>query len=388
MNLKLKLVVIAALAVISLGLWHVYSSKTPLEAAKSQSAQVPIADKVVVRGKDFEIKRSQIDEVLTSYKANSGTKDEPLPEGAEVQVLNQLIDQGLVLQKATEADKAEGKSDGDQAFAKIVKSFDSPEKFAQQLKDAKMTESRLHAEVVDEGIARAALTHALHINVTDAEVKEFFESRGPGAYDLPERAHVRQIFLSKTKDFSEEPLPPETILTKRKLMDDLLKRIRAGEDFGALARQYSEDLNSNENDGAVRPFARHETAIADTAFSLKPNAVSDVITLRDGFHIIKLMEITPAQTKKVSDLADQIRTFLIGQKTRELAPAYLAKLRKDAGVVIVDPALNAAALAAQAEASTEPATTESATTEPVTTESATTEPATTEPAATLPSTAP
>ena len=50
------------------------------------------------------------------------------------------------------------------------------------------------------------------------------------------------IFCLMTMDpVTHAPLTADQQQAKRKQIDDLLKRIRDGEDFAALAKQYSED---------------------------------------------------------------------------------------------------------------------------------------------------
>src|SRR5690348_4531531 len=73
--------------------------------------------------------------------------------------------------------------------------------------------------------------------------------------------------------------------------DAILQRIRAGEDFATLARQYSEDLGSR-NSGGEYIFGRGKMVpeFEAVAFSLEPGEVSDVIQTQFGYHIIKTEE--------------------------------------------------------------------------------------------------
>jgi len=74
----------------------------------------------------------------------------------------------------------------------------------------------------------------------------------------------------------------------RQLADDVLKKVRAGEDFGELAKAYSDcttassggDLGFFKKGRMVKPFE-------DASFALKPGQVSDVVETGFGFHIIK-----------------------------------------------------------------------------------------------------
>ncbi len=371
-NLPLILSVVLAIDAGLLSHQSASAQATAPATAASMPAQPPST--IIAKGKNLTITRGEIDQVIASFKANNDIPDDALPPGARVQILNQLIDIKLVLNHATDADKAQGKIDGDANFAKIIKDFNTPGLLEKRLKAASMTRDDLRAKVTDEATAKIALTHALGINVTDAEIKDFFESRGPGAYDLPAMARALQICLLTTKEWSSEPLPDETIKAKRKLIDELIKRVHAGEDFATLATKYSEDPFSKDNAGELPPFPETGNDIGHETFALKPGQTSDVITKSDGYHIIKLIEIIPPKKMGLADVSDRIRNFLIVQKKKELAPAYFVQLRKEAAVEIVDPTLKAETEAVQAEIAAEAAAEAAAATAPGATEPAATQP--------------
>jgi parvulin-like peptidyl-prolyl isomerase len=78
----------------------------------------------------------------------------------------------------------------------------------------------------------------------------------------------------------------------RQKAEDLLKRVRAGEDFAALATQFSEDPGSKEKGGDLGWFSRGEMVkeFEDAAFALKEGEVSGIVESPFGFHIIKVEE--------------------------------------------------------------------------------------------------
>ena len=77
------------------------------------------------------------------------------------------------------------------------------------------------------------------------------------------------------------------------------------------------------------------------AFSLGTNQISDVVITASGYHLIKVLEKIPAKKMDYATVADNLKEALVEQKSARLAPAYLATLKKQAGVEILDPDLKA-----------------------------------------------
>jgi parvulin-like peptidyl-prolyl isomerase len=78
----------------------------------------------------------------------------------------------------------------------------------------------------------------------------------------------------------------------RQKAEDLLKRVRAGEDFAALAKEFSEDPGSRAQGGDLGWFSRGEMVkeFEDAAFALKEGEVSGIVESPFGYHIIKVEE--------------------------------------------------------------------------------------------------
>jgi parvulin-like peptidyl-prolyl isomerase len=332
----IKLVFSAALALAWMALPR--AEADPDTNTTNPNAASPSADFVVARGNGFEIMRSEIDQVLATARAEN--PDGQLPPDAELHAINQLIEIQLVLQKATDAERAEGKMKADERFAYNLRTLSAAE-FADRLKATHMTADDLRLKLCQEDTAQLSLTRQLGINVTDADAKKIFDAH-PGAYDQPARARVRELLLFTTVGYSSTPLPDAAIQAKHQQILELYKRVRAGEDFTALAKRYNEDFVSKDT-GGVFSFRRDEMEFGDLAFSMKPNQISDVLTNEDGYRIFQLLEIIPLKKVEFTAIAGKIKNALIGDKKRRLAPTYLNQLRKEADVEILDPNLKALA---------------------------------------------
>ena len=323
----------------------------------SQAAMTALfGDPVIAKGNGFEIKRSELDQVMIGVKSTAAARGQTIPPGQltqiEGQLLDRLIQDQLLLQKATDADRTNGVQKAGLQMNMLLERFGSQEVLERQMKAVGLTVAELRAKIIQENTAQAVKIRELNITVTDAETKQYYDDTNHLAdFEQPEMVHVRHI-LSLTMDpVTRAPLPADQQQAKRKQIDDLLKRIRGGADFAALAKQYSEDPASKDNNNEIT-LARGNPGIPPeieaAAFSLTNNQVSDVIMTAYGYHIIKLLDKTPAKRVDYATVAPKIKDFLTQQKTEKLAPAYLDKLKKAADVQILDANLKAAAAAAAA----------------------------------------
>jgi parvulin-like peptidyl-prolyl isomerase len=310
-------------------------------------------DPVIVKGKGFEIKQSQLDEAMDAIKARAAAAGQTIPpEELTRTVLNNLIGSQNVLQMATDADKAEGKKEAEQYIAQIIKQFGSQAAVEEQLKAAGKTFDGLRTDMTQQRTVIAVLIRVLNAAPAEAEIQKFYETNST-ASEVPEQVHVRHVLLLTIDPTSptRAPLSDDQTKTKKKQIDDILKRARGGEDFAKLAKEYSDDPNTKDKGGELPLLTREQMGpeLAATAFALTNNQVSDVIEMPYGYELIQLLDKTPAKKLALADkvpagdttLADEIKDYLTRQKLQEAAPAYIQKLSQSPGAEILDPALKA-----------------------------------------------
>jgi parvulin-like peptidyl-prolyl isomerase len=364
--MKLKLILSAALMA---GVISTQAATAPA-AASTNSTEATEAgmkalfgDPVIVKGTGFAIKRSELDEVVSGARANAAAQRQQLPPEFDLGVMNQLVTIQLLLQKATPADKVAGAAEAEMQYTNLVARFPSQEAFLRQLKAVGMTVEELRAKATQEAVAKATLKRELNISVTEDEAKDYY-AKHPADFEEPEKAHVRHILLMTVDPSTRTQLPTNAVAAKRKQMDDLVKRIKAGEDFDKLAKEYSEDPGSKDNGGELPEFGRGDMVpeFEAAAFALNKDQVSDLITTMFGFHVIKMIDKKAAKKVDYATASEVIKEGLARMQMSKLAPDYVKKLRAEYKVEILDPALKA--MDAKVQASQAAAAAEAATPEP------------------------
>ena len=125
-------------------------------------------------------------------------------------------------------------------------------------------------------------------------------------YVNPEQRRARQIFLKFPN--AEDPVDEKLVNETRAKAEELTAKLRQGEDFAALAKVHSQDSLSATAGGDLGFMAKGDmdAQFEETLFSLEIDSISDPVKTKQGFHIIQLMEITPAEQKSFEEVRDQV----------------------------------------------------------------------------------
>jgi len=298
------------------------------------------ANDVVAKGKGFEIKRAQLDDAVISLKSTALARGQTIPPDQaamlDQQVLDRLIQIQILLGKATEDDKTKGQELFKKRFDMVRTRAGSDEVLNRQLKSVGMNQDDLKAKMIEEATAESVLDRELQIAISDDAVKKYYDDN-PARFEQPEMVRASHILLMTSDPATHADLSDDKKAAKRKLAEELVKRARAGDDFAKLAKEYSEDPGSKDKGGEYTfPRGQMVAEFEAVAFALKTNEVSDVVTTQFGYHVIKSSEKIPAKKVELSKVSPDIKEYLKQQATQKQLPAYMDKLKKDAGVEILD----------------------------------------------------
>jgi peptidyl-prolyl cis-trans isomerase D len=153
------------------------------------------------------------------------------------------------------------------------------------------------------------------VEITDQRLAQYYEEHKDDFYQ-EEQVHARHILFKLAPQAS-----PDEEAKVRAEAEAVLNRIQAGEDFGELARQFSQDPASASQGGDLGSFKRGAMVkpFEDAAFALKPNEVSGPVRTDFGYHLIKVEEVQEAGYLPLESVRAQLVERLTHEEEQRLA---------------------------------------------------------------------
>ena len=115
-------------------------------------------------------------------------------------------------------------------------------------------------------------------------------------------------------------------------MKKILARARAGEDFGKLAQEFSEDPGSKNKGGLYEKFDRQTMVkpFTDAAFSVPIGEISDIVETQYGYHILKIVD-RQKETRSFEEVKPELTKKLSEKNKGSITTAHLTKLKEEYG---------------------------------------------------------
>ncbi|MCY3772833.1 MAG: peptidylprolyl isomerase [Gemmatimonadetes bacterium] len=233
-------------------------------------------------------------DVVEAVKMYRMQQDEQEPEDLPNRLLNNMIDTRVILAYARRDSVRAPAEQVNGAVREIIDQYTerlgSGEALEQLVTNSGMTMrdwNRLLRRQKEEELLQRRLEEDRfgEVRVTGLEVAQYYETHYDSIPSYPIQLDLSHIMITSRPD-------PEVVAALNARIKEIRRRIADGEDFGEMARRYSEDLNSARNGGDLGFFTRGTfmADFEDAAFALEPGEISPAVQTDVGLHIIKLEE--------------------------------------------------------------------------------------------------
>lgn len=313
------------------------AKKTPVSASSSEGK---VIEEIVARVNNEVITRSELEHSRAGAeddaKAECQNRCTPeqlkaIVEDTQKNALRNLIDQSLLVQRGKDMSinvepevikqldqiRIENKLDSMESLEKAVESQGlNWEDFKNNIRNGILTKKVINNEV------------GSHISIGKDEIKKYYEEHKKD-YIRPEQVVLRSIEVNTAgKDAADAA-------ELKKKADTALKRVKDGEDFGEIAKRYSDGATAKQG-GYLGQYKRGELSpqLEDAVFKLKKNDLTDVMETKQGFLIIQVLEHYDEGQQPLEKVENEIMDKLYGERMEPALREYLKTLREESYVVI------------------------------------------------------
>lgn len=303
-----------------------------------------------VNGK--EITRGELEKY---YKSTVGdTPQEPSKEQADIvrlNILRQLIDDEIIQQRAAKLNLAASDEDVNAKLTEAKAPY-TQEEFDKQLKQRNLTLDDVKREIRRTLTKNKLFNKEIEskINITDAEIANYYNSNKSEFNLIEPRYRLAQIVVTGAPPMQGANVQMRKAPNQAEALKEIQtihSRLENGEDFAALASQFSENPNSAPNGGDMGFWTetqlRSDPDVYNAISKLKPGQITDNIPMYDNpgpnhkvvaYAIYKLNSREQAGQRELNDprVQQSIRQDLRERKAQLLQSAYLEMLHNQATV--------------------------------------------------------
>ena len=301
---------------------------SPAYVSESQSAEQKAA---VVNG--TVIKQAELDSEMNRFLARLQSQNR-VPSDLELgqikkQVLENLIARELLYQESQKKGIKVDQKEIEEQLTALKGRFPSEVEFKNALSTMNLTEADLRFQFERDLAIRKLLDDQIggKSTVSEKESRAYYDSNLE-SFKKSEQVRASHILI-KVDPGADEAKKAEA----RTKIESLQAKLKNGEDFGALAKEYSEGP-SGPKGGDLGFFGRGQMVkpFEETAFSMKPGQVSGMVETRFGYHLIMVTERTPESTLSYEEVKDRLEQYLKHQKVQAEIAAYFENLKSKAKI--------------------------------------------------------
>ncbi|MGL5749971.1 MAG: peptidylprolyl isomerase [Paraclostridium sp.] len=247
-------------------------------------------------------------------------------DGFKEQVLDQIIDIQAIYDEAEKEDLLPTEDEINESFEQFKETIDSNEEYKKDLEEIGVDDEFIkNQQKQDLAIANYKENFEENAEVSDEEAKKYYdENKQEFHVDSVRASHI----LIPTTDDSNKPLSEEGKAKAKKKAEDILKRVKSGEDFATLARENS-SCPSKDQGGDLGFFGKGEMVpeFEEAAYDLETGEISELVETSFGYHIIKTTD-----KKDEYSPFDQVRDYVKMKLRKDKFSEKVEQINEDAKI--------------------------------------------------------
>ncbi|HWO76164.1 MAG TPA: peptidylprolyl isomerase [Bacillus sp. (in: firmicutes)] len=186
----------------------------------------------------------------------------------------------------------------------------------------------------EESFNTALESSGITLDMVTSDIKTYLLTKKLMASDIEITEEEMQTYFEENKDMfaqAEQVQASHILVEDEATAQEVKEKLEAGEDFAALAKEYSTDTASAEAGGDLGFFGKGEMAepFEEAAFSLEVNQISDPVKTEHGFHIIKVTDKQEAKEANYEESKEKIKDTLFDEKMNAQYTTWLENLKAD-----------------------------------------------------------
>lgn len=322
--------VIVSLLVIGQGAQEAEGSTTTSNSGATDKGKVASVNGTIISQDQFDNALGYQQQI--AVLSGMSITDEQMAE-LKYEVLDNLISTELLYQESQKNGINIEELEIDEAYEekKQKAQFSTDAEFEEALKQSNKTIASYRDEI-KQGLAVDRFVKNRFTDktvVSDSEAKEYYDNY-PSYFQQPAQVRVSHIMIRLAAD-ADQSQKDEA----REKIEQVMKRLRTGDNFETLAKEVSEDNNSKDNGGDLGYISKGQVpqSFEDAAFALNIDEISDIVETGSGFHIIKLTDKTEARTISYEDAKNDIIEGLKTSKVNSAVSNYIIDLRNRSTIV-------------------------------------------------------
>lgn len=291
-----------------------------------------------------DIKRDEVDKYYRTRVSPEGqppSQEEAL--SLKLSILEELINNQILLERAKKLNLVASDGEVEDKFTEMKSPYTEDE-FQRQLKERGITVDDLKSDLRRQQSITKLMNREVvaKISISDQDVADFYSTNKQQFNVAEPQYRIAQIVITPRKEpqirnRKNDDATNEAEVSRKVKM--LMDRLNSGADFGTLAMDYSEDMNSAATGGDLgyvpeSALNQSDPALKRVVMGLKAGEVSQPIVLKDGVRILKLVAREAPGQRGIADpqVQQTIRDTLRSRKEQLLKAAYMSTVRDEAKI--------------------------------------------------------